>query len=397
MKALLPLSEQEKLDRLRLIRSENIGPVTFRELMARFGSAEAALDALPTLARRGGRKRELRIASQTEIRREVQALTNLGGQILCIGAPEYPPLLAAIDDAPPVISVIGHPALLQRECLGIVGARNASTNGKELARRFASEIGGTGLTIVSGMAMGIDAAAHEAALETGTVAVLGGGVDVIYPRDNTRLYEEICRRGAVLSEMPLGTVPQARHFPRRNRIISGLSRALLVVEATQRSGSLITARQAADQGREVMAIPGSPMDPRARGPNKLIRHGAALVESPEDVLDLMQTLPIQQLDARAGTPFEATPLSSPDESDLTKARNLVADRLGPTPVQLDNLAADLDLPMGILAVILLEMELAGRLERSAGNRVCKIFKGDTSTGSDDPPSRPNHRDLFDAV
>ena len=392
-----PHNDAERLDRLRLIRSENIGPVTFRELLTRFGSAEAALEALPTLAKRGGRKRALRVATRQQATKELDALVRHGGQMLHINATDYPPLLATIDDAPPVLSVIGHPSLLLRDCVGMVGARNASTNGKTLARRFATEIGRAGPTIVSGLAMGIDAAVHDGSLDTGTVAVLGGGVDVIYPRDNTALYHEISRRGAIVSEMPFGTVPQARHFPRRNRIISGLSRAVLVVEATQRSGSLITARLAADQGREVMAIPGSPMDPRAKGPNKLIRGGAALVESPDDVLMLLNELPPAQLDAGPETGFEPAMPSTPNDAELTEARRLVLDRLGPTPAPVDDLAADLGLPMGILATVLLELELAGRLERSAGNRVCAVIRDEATKESSKPvPSRGN-RDLFDPV
>lgn len=393
-----PHSELEQLDRLRLIRSENIGPVTFRELLSRFGSAQAALEALPSLARRGGRKRALRIIARDQAIRELDGLTRLGGTMLHIGMQEYPPLLAAIDDAPPVLSVLGHPTLLRRMCIGMVGARNASTNGKTMARRFAAEIGKADVTLVSGLAMGIDAAAHDGALETGTVAVLAGGVDVIYPKDNTALYHETVKRGAVVSEMPLGTVPQARHFPRRNRIISGLSRAVIVVEATVRSGSLITARLAAEQGREVMAIPGSPMDPRAKGPNKLIRGGAALIETPEDALSLLNELPPAALQAPPETGFAPALPSLPQEADLVEARTLVLDRLGPSAAAVDDLAADLALPMGVLATVLLELELAGRLERIAGNRVCKIIKDEDNAGDQGERSHgivEKNRDLFD--
>ena len=274
--ARLPPLAGERLARIRLARTSRIGPVTFHEMLGHYGSATAALDALPELARTA--RLDTRAAPATSVQREAAALAERGGRFLVIGDDDYPASLAAIPDAPPVLSVIGDPALLARPAVAVVGARNASVNARRLAARFAAELGQAGQVITSGLARGVDAAAHEAALPTGTVAVLAGGVDVIYPPEHADLYREIAGRGLILSEAPLGAVPQARHFPRRNRIVSGLSRGVLVVEAALQSGSLITARQAADQGREVFAVPGSPLDPRARGTNRLIRDGAHLVE-----------------------------------------------------------------------------------------------------------------------
>ncbi len=275
MEAVTPrnLSRAERLAWLRLIRTENVGPITFRQLLRRFGSADAALDALPDLARRGGRARPIRICSAAAARCELEALEALDARLIALFEPDYPLALAALDDAPPLICCFGLPHLLQRNAVAVVGARNASANGRRQARQIAAELGSAGLLVVSGMARGIDAAAHEGALDSGTVAVVAGGVDVIYPEENGALYGEIKARGVVLSEMPAGTVPQARHFPRRNRLISGMALGTLVVEAAPHSGSLITARFALDQGREVLAVPGSPLDPRARGCNDLIRQG----------------------------------------------------------------------------------------------------------------------------
>ena len=278
------LNPAERLDWLRLIRSENVGPITFYQLLARFGSAEAALAALPEVARRGGRSRPLAIGSRAAAERELAALAQAGGRLLAWGEPEYPQALAAVDDAPPLISVKGSTHLLARRAVAVVGARNASANGRRFARDIALQLGQNGLLVVSGLARGIDAAAHVGALPTGTAAVLAGGIDKVYPEENRALHDEIAERGVLLAELPVGTEPQARHFPRRNRIISGASLGVLVVEAATRSGSLITARFALEQGREVFAVPGSPLDPRCHGTNDLIRNGATLVEGAGDIL-----------------------------------------------------------------------------------------------------------------
>jgi DNA processing protein len=272
------LSSAERLAWLRLIRSENIGPVNFRRLLARFGTAEAAIAALPDLVRRGGRSRPIKLYPREAAESELSALETLGGRLIAVIEPDYPPALAALEDAPPVISALGDLGLLQRKSVAVVGARNASANGRRLARDLAAGLGTAGFVVTSGMARGIDAAAHVGALETGTVAVVAGGLDVVYPPENEALYGEILARGLLVSEMPPATVPQAGHFPRRNRLISGMSLGVLVVEAARRSGSLITARYALEQGREVLAVPGSPLDPRARGCNDLLRQGAVLVE-----------------------------------------------------------------------------------------------------------------------
>lgn len=265
MKGRRSLSHQERLDWLRLIRSENVGPITFKQLLRQFGSAKLALERLPDLARRGGRRKPIRVPTITEVRDEAGKLESLGGCLLCSCEPDYPIPLAAIDDAPPVLSLLGHPHLLARPAVAVVGARNASINGRKLARDVSAGLAEAGYLVVSGMARGIDTAAHEAALSGGTAAVVAGGVDIVYPEENRSLYENICQNGVVLAEQPLGTEPQARHFPRRNRIVSGVSLGILVVEAAPRSGSLITARFALEQGREVFAVPGSPLDPREKG------------------------------------------------------------------------------------------------------------------------------------
>lgn len=369
------LSAEERLNRLRLIRSENVGPITFRHLMARYASAADALKALPALAKRGGRSRRIRIASAADAQAELDALTALGGAMLHIGTPDYPSPLAMTDDAPPVLSVLGHPGLANQDVVAIVGSRKASTNGKRLAHRFARDLGEAGFIVASGLARGLDAAAHDGALETGTVAVVAGGVDVIYPRENTDLYHRIAERGAVVSEQPLGTVGQARHFPRRNRIISGLARAVLIVEATLDSGSLITARLAGDQGRDVMAIPGSPLDPRARGANDLIRKGATLIETPEEMIRHLREMPMSGLKTTASQGYQDAPLpaTAPEPEGLPAAREALTEALGPTPVAIDDLVSDLGLSPTFVVGIILELELAGLAERHPGGRVSLLM------------------------
>src|SRR5512132_241283 len=278
------LADAERRDRLRLIRSENVGPIAFRRLLDRIGTAAAALGALLELARRGGRRKAVRVCSAAEAEAEIAALATHGARLIVFGDLDYPPQLAAIEDAPAIFAVVGDAALASRPCIAVVGSRNASLNGRGLARDLACALGAAGFVVVSGLARGIDAEAHRGALATGTVAVLASGVDVCYPQENAELYSRIAEQGALVSEARPGMAPQARHFPRRNRVISGLCRGVLVVEANLRSGSLITARMAAEQGREVFAVSGSPLDPRARGCNDLIRQGATLTESVADVL-----------------------------------------------------------------------------------------------------------------
>ena len=365
------LSESERLDWLCLSRSENVGPATFRDLLGIYGSAGAALAALPQLARRGGRRSRIKLFPRAAGEDELAALAQRGGRLIALSEPEYPLPLAATVDAPPLIAVLGHAHILDRQAVAIVGARNASALGGRFARELAVALGAEGFTIVSGLARGIDAQAHSGALETGTVAVVAGGVDVIYPRENTDLYHAIVDAGAVVSEQPLGTVPQGRHFPRRNRIISGLALAVVVVEASMRSGSLITARCGLEQGREVLAVPGSPLDPRHRGTNRLIRDGAAMCESAEDVIAAVVHMTPPALHERAG----AAPADRPAaDLDLDAgAREKVVELLGPSPVAVDEVIRQCQLTPAEVLTVILELELAGRLGRHPGGQVSLLM------------------------
>lgn len=367
-------SADDRLNWLRLARSEGVGPVTFRKLIQRFGSATEALAAIPELARRGGRTRPVTLASAGDVARELAALDRIGGRLLTLADPEYPALLAAIEDAPPVLTVIGDTSALPRRSVAIVGARNASLNGRRFAERLAQGLGQAGLAVVSGLARGIDGAAHTGALKTGTTAVLAGGVDVVYPPEHADLHRRIGEAGTVVSEVPPGTQPTARHFPRRNRIISGLCLATVVVEAASRSGALITARMAAEQGRDVLAVPGSPMDPRADGPNSLIRNGAVLVRSVEDILEALAPMDRGRLGENKVEPFDTgtAGLVDPDEKTLQAARERLAQSLSPVPTQVDELIRDCQLSASAVLTALLEMELAGRLERHPGHRVSLV-------------------------
>lgn len=368
------LSDRKRLAWLRLIRSENVGPVTFRELINHTGSAEAALAALPELSRRGG-KRTIRIASQDDAEREIEALARIGGRLRALGEHGYPPLLRHVDGAPPLISVLGSDdRLAESAAIAMVGARNASLAGQKIASEIAGDLSARGYTVVSGLARGIDAAAHRAALAGGTAAVLAGGVDIIYPPENRDLYHDIAARdGAIVSEMPFGWKPRARDFPRRNRLISGVSLATVLIEAARGSGSLHTARFAAEQNREVFVVPGSPLDPRSEGGNRLIRDGATLVTSGADVLEslgprrIAEEIPgldIEEPGAGGG------PVRPPEVDDSERGRVLSA--LGAAPVEVDELIRYTGLPARIVHVILLELELAGRLERHRGQRISLI-------------------------
>lgn len=360
------LSDSEHLDRLRLSRSQYVGAVTFHQMIERFGSAAAALDALPDLARRGGRTRTPRIYNAAEAMADFDFLDRRGGRIVVWGDPDYPPRLAMLVDAPPVLSVLGHVELLRKKAVAMVGARNASANGCRLAESLAAEIGRTGYLIVSGQARGIDASAHRGALASGTVAVLGCGIDVVYPQLNADLYTAIADTGALVSELAPETKPAARHFPRRNRIISGMARGVVVVEASLKSGSLIAARLAGEQGREVFAVPGAATDPRGRGTNALIRDGAVLTETADDVLAVLEDLP--------QTAAWPSPVAPPDV-DLTDAEppadlhEAVLAALGPAPTPRDDLVRRMDVPAAAVASVLMELELAGRLESHPGNMV----------------------------
>jgi DNA processing protein len=360
------VTENERRAWLRLARTENVGPVTFRNLVGRFGSASAALEELPRMASRGGAKAFV-LADEKDAARELEQLAALGGRLLLSCEADYPRGLKALEAPPPVLSALGHPHLLQKEMIAIVGARNASALARKFADILARDLGFAGIVVVSGLARGIDSAAHEAALAVGTVAVVAGGVDIIYPPENDRLYAAIKNQGVILSEMRLGEAPQARHFPRRNRIISGLSRGVVVVEAAEKSGSLITAQYALEQGREIFAVPGSPLDPRARGANRLIKEGAALTESAEDILSVLAPMLGAGFEEPDNIPAPARTDAMEAEADRIRAR--VEEALGPAPVEIDELIRQLGAPPAAVLTVILELELAGRCARHPGNRV----------------------------
>jgi DNA processing protein len=370
------LDPEERLNWLRLCRTESIGPITFYALLRRFGSAKAALDAVPRLGRR-----DLAVYGRGEAEKEMTALARLRAQLVCWGEPGYPETLANIEDAPPVLTLLGRGELLTAPVVAIVGARNASASGRRLAHELAAGLGEAGVVVASGMARGIDAAAHGGALATGSIAVVAGGADVVYPPENRGLYDALARDGAIVAELPLGTEPQARHFPRRNRIISGMSLGVVVVEAAAKSGSLITARFALEQGREVFAVPGSPLEPRSRGCNDLLRNGATLTETAADIVTqlgpLLHGAPPPPMPPRRAAPQRDLPLSAPlpgpapvsIEGDA--GLDMILEKLSPTPVAVDELVRQCQLSAAAVATLLLELELAGRIERHPGNLVSR--------------------------
>jgi DNA processing protein len=360
------LSQETRLDWLRLIRSDNVGPHTFRTLLRRYGDARAALAALPDLARRGGAKGGMGIHPREAAERELAAMQALGVSFLALGEDAYPQRLAMIDDAPPLLAVRGNGAVLAVPMVAIVGARNTSAAGVRFAERMAREIGEAGFAVVSGLARGIDAGAHRASLVSGTVAVLAGGHDHIYPPEHTGLAEAILAHGALVSEMPLGWQPRARDFPRRNRLISGLAAGVLIVEAAKRSGSLITARCALEQGREVFAVPGSPLDPRAEGSNDLIKQGATMVTQAADVIAALRPIVGQPMEFPAEEPEGS---SSPQGEPGSSERVRIVSLLGPTPAAVDDLIRLSAVSPAVVRTVLLELELAGRLERHGGGLV----------------------------
>ena len=364
-----PLDDAQRLACLRLIRSDHVGPVTFRELINRYGGAEQALEALPELARRGGRQ-DIRLCPRATAEAELEAARRIGARPLFTIEPGYPAALANIAVPPPLLYVKGNAGHLIRPMLAIVGARNGSAAGQKLARLFAARIGAAGFVIASGLARGIDAAAHEAALAHGTVAVLAGGIDNIYPPENADLQRRIGERGCLVSESPPGFQPRAQDFPRRNRIISGVSLGVVIIEAARRSGTLITARMAAEQGREVFAIPGHPLDPRAEGTNALLKNGATMVTEPDDVIEALAPMlreapaPVLGGAAEPSVPADTSASSSPDIpgplAEGERARVLAA--LGPAPVDIDELARATGLSTRTMRIALLELSLAGRVE-----------------------------------
>lgn len=375
------LSDEERLARIRLARSENIGPRTYFQLLQLFGSGLKAITQVPDMSLRGGRKKPITLSPHASALQEYERVKESGGEILIYGEDCYPQRLRHIPDPPPVLTILGKRELLYQDSVALVGARNASANGCRMAERLARELGKEGYITASGLARGIDTAVHHASLNTGTIAVIAGGVDHIYPKENTALYHAIKEHGVIVSEAPLGSTPRAEHFPRRNRIISGLSLGTIVVEATERSGSLITARLAGEQGRDVMAVPGSPMDPRASGPNRLIKQGATLIQSIEDVLTAIsqhtQSYHPQQglfehdslfddtAPENTTTEIQSTP-PQPDE------REAVISLLNTQPLPLDELIRTSGMAVSAIQAILLELELAGRVERLPGNKIALL-------------------------
>ncbi|WP_417407562.1 DNA-processing protein DprA [Hoeflea sp.] len=373
----VPLTDRQRLSWLRLIRSDNVGPATFRDLINHFGSAETAIEQLPELSRRGGSARAIRVASIDEAERELEAAHQFGAVFIGIGEPDYPPALRRIDGAPPLIAAIGDLALATRTSVGIVGARNASISGAKMAARMARDLGAAGYVTVSGFARGIDIAAHRASMDSGTIAAMAGGLDQPYPPENIELYTEICAgNGLAVSEMPMGWEPRARDFPRRNRLIAGIGLGLVVIEAAQRSGSLITARRAADFGRLVFAVPGSPLDPRAAGTNGLLKDGAILTTESRDVIEALA--PSSRLFPDDEPLFEEPnnggdePFVEPPEDD----RNRVIEALGPSPAEIDDIIRHTGVAAQTVYLVLIELDLAGRLHRHPGGMVSLAFDGE---------------------
>ncbi len=358
------LDDRQRLDWLRLSHSENVGPQTFRMLLKKFGGATRALEELPSVALRGGRHKPLKIYALADAEKAFETAHRLGARFVAAGEPGYPDLLQHIHDAPPLLCVVGDVALAGMECVAIVGSRNASAAGLRLARQLSAELSEEGYLVVSGLARGIDTAAHSAAPGGRTAAVIAGGIDSIYPPENEALQKLIAQSGLLITEFLPGTAPVAKHFPRRNRIISGMSRAIIVVEAALRSGSLITARMAAEQGRDVYAVPGSPLDPRAEGTNRLIRDGAAIVTSVAEVIDSLKA----NSSAMQSSLFEPPPEDiAADVSDGDRER--ILSLLSPTPVDIDDVVRESGLRPAAVLAVLLELELAGRAGRSARHQV----------------------------
>jgi len=367
-----PADDRDLIDWLRLIRTPNIGPQTFWSLLSRYGSAAEAIENAPSLAARVRGGKPLRLTPEKDAKRERDRVARYGASLVPLGDPAYPTLLAEVDAPPPILTCLGSSAIAGTNTVGIVGARNASAAGRKMATMMAEGLGAQGITIASGLARGIDTQAHHASLASGTIAVMAGGIDHIYPRENESLYRAIAEQGAVITEMPFGAEPVARYFPRRNRLISGMSVAIVVIEAAQRSGSLITARFAAEQGRDVFAVPGSPLDQRARGTNDLIRNGAVLVQSAEDVLEGLDgrfAMPAADLfdhgSASRRVPADET---APTEAGYEKVLEL----LGPSPVALDDLARLSGISISTLSAVILELELAGKAQRHPGGMVSSV-------------------------
>ncbi|MBO9451550.1 DNA-processing protein DprA [Tropicibacter sp. R16_0] len=360
-----PTTEEDRFSWLRLLRSRRVGPTTFRRLLSEHGTAQNALAALPEVARAAGEK-DYEICPAGVIDAELKVAKAAKAQLLCLGDALYPKFLADISDAPPLLWAIGDTSLLNRSMIAMVGARNCSSLGARMARALAHDLGAKDNVIVSGLARGIDTAAHLASLKTGTVAVMAGGVDVVYPSENAGLANDIAHQGLRVSEQPMGMRPQARHFPRRNRIISGMSQAVIVVEAAAKSGSLITARDALDQGREVLAVPGHPFDARAAGCNMLIRDGAQLVRTADDVIAALPMQEPEQLDLDQVLQEAPRPPQKRSLQETAQLHTQILNRLGPSPVAEDQLIRDLQASAGDVGPALVDLELDGKINRQAG-------------------------------
>ena len=367
-----PLRGENPVDVIRLIRSEQVGPATFFQLVKFCGSVKKAIEMAPGLSKRGGRKKPIVIASLASAEREYAQLTAFGAEVVMYGEESYPRLLQFIGDPPPLLTLRGHKHLLKyNNLVGIVGARNASANGCAFAKKLAFDLGAAQQVVVSGLARGVDAAAHRGALAAGTVAVIGGGIDTVYPSENAALYDEIAAAGLIVSELPFGAAPHAKSFPARNRIIAGMSRAVAIIEASMRSGSLLTADYANDYGRDVFAVPGSPMDPRCAGTNLLLKQGATLLESARDIitgLTPMGELPL----AEPNAPGFHEPAAPIDEQTVDEAREAVLAAMSFSPTLMDDILVSANLPPSLLMAVLLELELAGRLERHPGAKISLV-------------------------
>ncbi len=363
-----PTTEDELFARLRLLRSRRVGPATYRRLITEHGDVFRALAALPDVARKAGVS-DYTICPEGVIAAEFKAAKRYGATLLADDDPTYPNDLAQIDDAPPLLWAYGRKSLLLQPMIALVGARNASSLGTRMAKSLAAGLAEAGYVVVSGLARGIDTAAHIASLDHGTVAVQAGGVDVIYPAENTQLTHDIGQKGLRLSEMPMGVTPQARHFPARNRIISGLAQAVVVVEAAAKSGSLITAKDALDQARDIFAVPGHPFDARAAGCNMLLRDGATLVRSAQDVIEALG--PPKTAPKQASLVFDPAPPPKPLR-DTAKLHSDILSRLGPSPLAEDQLIRDLSATSGEVAPALTDLELAGKIKRSSGGLLALV-------------------------
>ncbi|PIR38637.1 MAG: DNA-protecting protein DprA [Alphaproteobacteria bacterium CG11_big_fil_rev_8_21_14_0_20_39_49] len=360
---------------LRLIRSENVGSRTFQALLLIHGTVEKALDAIPQMAAKGGRKKPVKLFSEKDAIKEIENCEKKGARIITLFDKEYPKLLKHISDYPPVLTVYGKADVLNKPSVAIVGARNSSSNGCSFARNLCMELGRNNLYTVSGLARGIDTAAHKGSLGFGTIAVVAGGIDIIYPPENKELFKQIGEKGAVVAEMPFGEAPKAQNFPRRNRIISGMAKATAVIEASLNSGSLITARMALEQDREVFAVPGSPLDPRCAGTNKLIKQGAYLLTSADDILQLVDySLQDDFLLEEGNNLFSQSNTVNLSDSELDGARPQVIEKIGCSPTAIDDIIVQTGFPAHIVLSVILELELAGRLERNYGNKVSMIYE-----------------------